>query len=192
MIYQLFLALLLAAPAWSLSDWQPVTEQCSTVAGDTLVMECQSAGLASVQRYTGAVHVSVDVQAQAVGSTPNYWAGLALNSNVKADDQYAQVALAQGIAPFDDLAQPSAVLLATTGKASCCQVVGVIDPAAWHTLSIDYANGRATSTIDGIRRTVKISLGRSYQVELLCVAVSPGTSVPGARTRCQWRNLVIR
>lgn len=191
LLYRLFLAFILTAPAWSFADWQPVTEQCSAIQGDVLVMECQSAGLASAQRYSGTIHVSVEVQAGPIGSTPNYWAGLALNSNVSADDSYAQIALARGIEPFDGLETPSAVLLSTTGRSSCCQIVQPIDPAAWHTLAIDYANGRATYAIDGASRTVKVSLGRSYQIELLCVAVDPGTSAPGALTRCNWRNLQI-
>lgn len=191
MIYRIFLALLLTAPAWSLADWQPITEQCATVQGDTLIMECQSAGLASAQHYAGSIHVSIEVQAQAVGATPNYWAGLALNSDVVADDRYAEVALTQGIAPFEGLNAPSAVLLSTTGASNCCQVAGAIDPSVWHTLAIDYSAGKATYTVDGVSRSVRVKLGSSYQIELLCVAVSPGTSVPGALTRCQWRHLKV-
>lgn len=190
-VYRLFLALLLTAPVWDLTAWAPVTQQCSTISGDVLTMECQSAGLASNQRYTGAVHISVEVQAGPIGTTSNYWAGLALNSNVASDDSYAEVALTQGIAPFEGLETPSAVLLSTTGKSNCCQVVGRIDPVLWHTLTIDYSAGKATYTVDGTARAVRVKLGTSYQVELLCVAVDPGTSVSGALTRCNWRNLSV-
>jgi hypothetical protein len=191
LLHIVWIALLLSAPTWSLADWQSITQQCSTIQGDVLVMECQSAGLVSNQRYTGAIHVSVEVLAGPIGTTERYWAGLALNSNVAADNQYAQIALSRGIEPFNDLSTPSAVLLSTTGKSSCCQVVQPVDPAVWHTLTLDYTSGRATYTVDGVARTVKVNLGHSSQVELLCVAVNPGESMPGALTRCQWRNLQI-
>lgn len=189
MIYRFFLAILLTASAWDLSAWQPITQSCSTVQGDTLIMECESAGLASVQRYSGAVRGSVEVQAQAIGTTPNYWAGLALNSDVVGDGRYAEVALTRGIEPFDG--GPAAVALSTTSKADCCLTMQTIDPALWHTLSVDYANGRATYTVDGKSTSVRVKLGSSYHVELLCVAVNPGTHIDGALSRCNWRNLSV-
>lgn len=191
MIYRILIALVFAsAPvAWDVRAWQPITQECSRVEGAILIMECESAGLVSKDTYSGALRVSVDVQAQAVGNSPNFWAGLALNGDVVGDSQYAEVAVTQGIQPFEDTGSPTAVTLSTTGRDDCCIQMQQVDAAQWHTLVIDYSNGRATYTVDGRSATVKVNPGRSYQIELLCVATNPGTASPGALTRCQWRNL---
>lgn len=191
LVYIIWIALILTISPWNLSQWTAHAEQCSSVELDVLIMECQSTGLVSNQRYSGAIHVSVEVQAEPMGTVQNYWAGLALNSDIIADDQYAQIALMQGIEPFNSTNTPSAVVLSTTGKEDCCQVVRGIDQKLWHTLSIDYAKNSALYTIDGISKSVHVNLGNAYQIELLCVAVNPGTSVPGALTKCKWRNLQI-
>lgn len=187
---RLFLALICAvslAPAWNLSDWQPVTQQCSRIDADVLRMHCTSAGLASVRRYdlTGGLDVSVEVQASALG---RYWAGLALNADVAADNRYAEAAITRGITPFDDLAAPSGVMLADSAS-TCCVDLGPVD-AGWHTLRVQYRNGRAVVSVDGTAARTRIDLGADAQIELLCVAVNPGES-GGDTADCQFRNLRI-
>jgi len=185
---------LVCAPAWDLREWQPITQQCAAIAGDTLIMECQSAGLITKQWYDAQqpIHVAVDVQAgPAVGSTtPRYWSGIALNANVAADDRYAEAAVMQGIAPWEDSTEPFGVMLATPAD-TCCDVLVNAATEDWHHLAVDYAGGLAVITIDGVRRSTKVALEDKVQVELLCVAVNPGESKPGALSRCQFRNLVI-
>lgn len=70
---------------------------------------------------------------------------------------------------------PAAVMLAN-GADHCCAILGSIDPAQAHRLSIDYdGHSRAVVCVDSWCDTIKIRLD-SYVVELLCVGVDPGES----------------
>lgn len=189
--YFITIALVIVAQIWDLTQWQAITQQCSYSVADTLTMRCESAGLVTKQWYSGAIDVSVDVLAFPVGTVSQYWTGLALNGNVAIDDNYAEIALTQQIEPFTTVTTPSAVILSTTGKDNCCQIIKQIDPALWHTLRIQYNNGKATYSIDGISKQVNVHLVKYYQIELLCVAVNPGTHVDGALTQCQFKNLRV-
>lgn len=153
-------------------------------------MECQSAGLVSTQEYEGAVTVSVDVRAQAVGTSPSYWAGLALNADLKADNTYVQAAITQGIEPFTGLTKPHGVALSTTYN-TCCTVLQEAPSDGWHHLSVIYTGRKATMCVDGQCTTVNWR-AQSYQIELLCVADNPGTPNTGALTHCEFKNLVIK
>lgn len=159
-----YLPLMLAA-----SLWTPYGESC----GQPAAMRCTSAGLVS-EPQSGAISVRATVR---VGPADDgrFWAGLALNADLHADNRYAQAAITQGIAPYWDQ-QASGVTLAD-GADRCCTVLGSIDPAQPHSLSVAYdGRGRATMCVDGVCDTVKIDLGASYVVELLCVGVDPGES----------------
>jgi len=96
----------------------------------------------------------------------------------------------RGIAPWEDTIDPFGVMLATPADV-CCDVLTSAATEDWHHFAVDYANGLAVITIDGVQRSTKVALEDRVQVELLCVAVNPGESKPGALSRCQFRNLVI-
>ena len=190
LLIPLVLALAAPAPAWNLDDWYLWAEPCATVEGDTLVMRCQSTGLVSNQEYSGRTSVSVRVRVTPA-EDGRFWAGLALNSDVPADNWYTQAAMTHGIAPFWDSPGPYAVTLSDGGgKDHCCDWMGAVDIAEWHTLTVDYdGKGKAVLRVDGYEATTRIDLGSAFRVELLCVAVDPGESRLGAYATCEWRDL---
>lgn len=177
-------------PAWDMADWHLYAEPCATAQGDTLIMRCQSTGLVSNREYTGRLRVSVQVRVTPADDG-RFWAGLALNGDVAADDLYAQAAITQGIAPYWTTLEPWGVQLSTPADR-CCDWLTPVDLAEWHTLTVDYdGRGRATISVNGHTVPVAIDLGTAYRVELLCVAVDPGESLRGAYATCEWRDLTV-
>lgn len=164
--------------------WLPYGETC----GIPDAMRCTS-GAVLAEAQSGAVVVSADVLVQPAADG-RFWAGLALNGDVAADNLYVQSAVEHGIAPYDALtSEPSAVLLAD-GADHCCRIFGTIDPAVPHHLSVSYdGKSSATACVDGACERVKIALG-TYQVELLCVGVNPGESGSNP-VGCSFTNLQI-
>lgn len=193
MNYLLLIPLILGhipPPAWDMADWYLYAEPCATIAGDTLIMRCQSTGLVLNREYTGRLRVSAQVRVTPADDG-RFWAGLALNGDVAGDDLYAQAALTQGIAPYWTTDSPWGVQLSTPADR-CCDWLVPVDLAEWHTLTVEYdGRGHATIGVDGHTVPVAINLGAAYRIELLCVAVDPGESVPGAQATCEWRDLTV-
>jgi hypothetical protein len=168
---------------WVLA-WYVVTQACSRIEGALLIMECASAGLVS-EEYRSAMTVAVDVRAGPVGATPSYWAGLALNGDVEADNDYVQAAITRGIEPFDAMDEPRGVILATTGDS---RVLGEAPSAEWHRLSISY-DGRQAYICVNEECGVAAWGASAYRLELLCVADNPGQPNAGGLTRCEWKDM---
>lgn len=180
----LFLPLILAP----FGQWQAL-EPCVHPAPAAIVMHCESGGYyGPAMELERGVRVSVDVRATAAADG-RFWAGLALNSDIRADDRYAEVAIERRIAPYWDDARAYGVHLSTPADQCCDRMLEAHD--GWHHLEIVYQAGRADYTIDGTRRSVGIDLGAAASVELLCVAVDPGESKPGSRATCEFRELVV-
>jgi len=187
---RLFLPLFVIAAL--LPGWQHVGGACSADTGAAIVQACESGGYYGPPiDLAGGVHVEADVLATPAADG-RFWAGMALNADIAADNRYAEVAIEQGIAPFWGDMQPYGVQLTTTWGDDCCERLTPIDVGAWHHLSIDYAPGQAIYIIDGVQRAARIDLGPRASVELLCVAVDPGESRPGNVATCEWRNMEIR
>lgn len=180
---------LVSTPATPWDSWTAIGPACHRVEADRLVMDCESNALYGPQLdLTRGVRVSVEVLV-APGVTGAFWAGLALNADIPGDETYAQAALTQTIAPYWDVQEPSAVHLSTPASR-CCDVLGPVDLAEWHTLVVEYLPGRATYSIDGYRAETLIDLGPVAAPGVLCVAVDPG-AVSDARTHCEWKNLKV-
>lgn len=174
------------------NDLVPTGEKCAWLDGDDLAMECQSAAYIS-QPYAldRPITVSVEVRGNA---DDRLWVGLALDSDVVADNRYAEAAIVDRIAPYWTTSGPQAAQLSTPADR-CCETYGAVNPAEWHTLTVHYAAGRAAYTIKGPEGTfgssVGVDLGPAAVVWLGCVAVDPGETHPTAKTRCWWRNLRV-
>lgn len=174
--------------------WQPITQECSQHNSGMIVMECESAGLLS---QTYELNKPIIIEANVSGkpaensTTDLFWAGLALNSDVVADDQYAQLAITKGIAPFTGWKNVWVVQLTGSGdpwKHNLFQThAGVV-----HHLKIHYFNGVAGYYIDGVLyQTVKVDLGDNASVELLCVAVDPSTHIEGSQAYCKFSGVRV-
>jgi hypothetical protein len=183
MVTQLFIPLVVMTALWG-----PVTERCSTFHEDSIMMRCESGGLVSLVEYSGPIHVSARVHVKPAADG-RFWAGLALNSDVPNDDQYTQAALTQGIAPYWTTLEPWGVQLSTPADR-CCDWLVPVDLSEPHVLTVDYdGKGNSIISVDGHAVMVAVDLGRSYVIELLCVAVDPGESKPGAYATCLWDNI---
>ena len=165
-------------------------EPCVRHTPAAIVMECQSGG------YYGpgmdlerGVRISADVLVTPAADG-RFWATVALNADIPADDRYTSAGIQQGIAPYWGDTQPYAVQLSTPAD-TCCERLKPIDVGEWHHIEVAYSAGRATLTVDGTQRTVAVDLGDTAHPELLCVAVDPGESKPGNHAGCEWRNLAI-
>ncbi len=187
--FLLFLPLV-SAPRSPWDGWVPFGAPCSAIEGSTLHMQCESSGLLSPFMLDLSRPVTVTVQARGTGKD-RYWAGLALNSNPQADTPYAEIAIERGIAPYQDNSAPWIVSLATPAGNDWTQQLQAGD-TDWHQIAIIYTPGRAVYVVDGIERgQTVVDLGEVTQVELLCVAVNPGESQPGAMAACDFRDLTV-
>jgi hypothetical protein len=165
-------------------------EPCVTHTPAAIVMECQSNGYYGPRMALDrGVRISADVRVQPADDG-RFWATIALNADIPADDRYTSAGIQQGIAPYWGDTQPWAVQLSTPAD-TCCERLKPIDVGEWHHIEVAYHDGRATLTVDGTQRTVAIDLGASAHPELLCVAVDPGETKPGSVAGCEWRNLAI-
>ena len=179
-----FLPLLLA----TYGQWR-ATEPCVQHTPQAIVMRCESGGYYGPALDLGrGARLSVDVRATSADDG-RFWAGLALNADIRADDRYAEVAIERGIAPYWGDTRPYGVHLSTPADRCCDRMIEAGD--GWHHLEIVYQAGRADYAIDGARTSVAIELGPQASAELLCVAVDPGESKPGAKATCEFANLEI-
>jgi len=163
--------------------WVPFGEHC----GNPELMRCTSAGLVS-QEYIGALVIDADITVTPAQDS-RFWAGLALNHNIQADDTYIEAVIEHGIAPYNDDTSNYGAILATPAD-HCCNRLSVIDTTIQHHLHIEYNNPRGIICVDDKCDTVTIDLGTTYQVELLCVGVNPGESGSNI-VGCSFTNIII-
>jgi hypothetical protein len=184
-------------PAWNLSAWDHVTQRCAWVEGNVLKMHCTSAGL--VQREALPLEGTITVTVEASGGPApqskmrDFWIGLALNAAVVEDDSYVQAALAYNIEPYKGYDHPYGVTLHVPAN-ECCELLKPIKAHdGWHTLSVSYraADGYTRASVDGVETATYAYLVAPPRIELLCVAVDPGTGGTRALADCAFRNLRV-
>lgn len=177
---------------WDLSQWYLYNEPCANTDGTTLTMQCVSTALVSNTRYNGAMTISVEVKANAAqgSSSSRYWASLALDHDMRADNLYASAAITKGIAPFWGTRDVPYSVMLVDGGDECCFLLTTAEQETWHTLQIIYSPGLARICVDGHCGQSHIDI-KEYSIALLCVGVDPGESGGGSIAHCEFRNLQI-
>ena len=154
-------------------------------------MKCISTGLITLHDFSPPIHVSVNVSARSMTDDPRFWAGLALNSNVIADDTYAQIAITQGIEPYVGVHTPHIVHLTTPTDLQCCDLLTEAAPATQYALSLSYDGTTAVYTVGNIKKSVKVKLDDPFFIEVLCVAVNPGELNNTSVAHSEFTDLIV-
>lgn len=185
--------------------WDYVTQHCFDVPySGTLRMSCESGGLVSRQAWDSSKPIDARVWMRALpdpnSTTDRFWGGFTL---LYRDDppagnnwlpEYVEVALERGIAPYNDGDPAAHIVHLTTPRASaCCDKLAAYTPGEWMEVRIVYEPGQVAYFVNGsLLKTVRVTLGGPVRLDLLCVAVNPGESSPGARALCEFGLLEVR
>lgn len=177
---------------WS-DSWERYKEQCAHGEESIVVMECQSTGLISPQSYITPILVEVSMRGAPAksSSTDTFWVGIALNSDIAADNKYAEIAITRGIAPYHEY--HDIVIAHLTTPPYSTHVFTSTEANTWHKVRIEYRNDVARYFVDDILyKTIEVYLDKTTRVELLCVAVNPGETIKGALSHCEFTEPVVR
>lgn len=169
-----------------------------------LTARCQSNNILSKRKWKTTepvfARITLSGRPSSTSTTSNFWVGMALLVSDDPDAVYAELAVERFILPFDDdNANHNAWLVhLSTPAKECCLRIFRAEEGATYEITIDYKPGEAVYSAkdaDGrilFQRPVIVDLqGKDAQIDLLCVAENPGTTVPGASTDCTFGQLEV-
>lgn len=188
-------ALLLLVSIWTepwanLDAWQPITQDCFTVANGRAEAVCQSAALRTLQTWDAHSPLSVteNVCAQPApgSSTTDYWAGLTIEQD---DSHYAELATERHVPPFS---QPQPLLVSLRpwgtvegrGQVGQCYDLALFWQPSKHAWTARI-NGATVGTYQG-------AFTSPLAVEILCVSVGENTPDNGSAAACSFGPVTVQ
>lgn len=168
---QVFIAILILLATYipyDTSNWYVVTQNCSQIVNDNLVMDCASSGYVYKVPVDLNHKILVRVRARA-GAAKSFWLSLALNSNVKDDNQYASIAIQRNTWPYANYPDRTLITYLNGGTSDWLKFLTEANVDQWYYLQMVYDHGKVSYFVDNQWYTdAYVDLGKQTYIEVLC------------------------